>query len=77
MPAKSKSRSLTSASKGTSVASKVGNGSFATNELHVSLDNDNDQTSNLETPCVEISLIYALLNGVGLPKVSSSPIDRH
>lgn len=74
--AKSKSRRLTSASKATSLSSKVGNGSYRTNELHISSGNDNVQTSKLETPCDEISLLYDLPNGVGRPNVSSSPADH-
>ena len=64
VPAKSKSRRLTSASKATSLASKVVHGS-STNEFHVSSDNDNGRTSNLEMPYDEISLMYASPNGVG------------
>ncbi|KAH0776103.1 hypothetical protein KY290_007514 [Solanum tuberosum] len=57
--AKSKLRRLTLASKATSLGPKVGHSSSGTNELHVSSDNGNDQTSNLETPCDEISHMYA------------------
>ncbi|KAK4731790.1 hypothetical protein R3W88_024778 [Solanum pinnatisectum] len=63
VPAKSKLRRLTLASKATSPALEVGHGSSGTNELHVSSDNGNDQTSNLETPCDEISHMYASLDG--------------
>ena len=65
MPKKSKSRHLTSASKVTSLASKVVHGSSTTNELHISLHNVNDQTSNLKKPCDEISLMYASPNDLG------------
>ncbi|KAG5580676.1 hypothetical protein H5410_051303 [Solanum commersonii] len=74
VPPKSKLRRLTLASQATSPASKVGNGSFGTNELHVSSDNGNDQTSNLETPCDEISHMYASPDGVGQPNASSNTI---
>ncbi|KAH0761502.1 hypothetical protein KY290_017575 [Solanum tuberosum] len=60
VPTKSKLRRLTLASKATSPAPKVGHGSSGINELHVSSDNGNDQTSNLEMPCDEISHLYAL-----------------
>ncbi|KAG5599195.1 hypothetical protein H5410_030565 [Solanum commersonii] len=56
---KSKLRRLTLASKATSLAPEVGHSSSGTNELHVSSDNGNDQMSNLETPCDEISHMYA------------------
>ncbi|KAH0672619.1 hypothetical protein KY284_023706 [Solanum tuberosum] len=75
--AKSKLRRLTLASKATSPAPKVGHGSSGTNELHVSSDNGNDQTSNLEMPCDEISHLYALPDGVGRPNASPSPTDHH
>ncbi|KAH0643619.1 hypothetical protein KY290_035093 [Solanum tuberosum] len=77
VPAKSKLRCLTIASKATSLAPEVGHGSSGTNELHVSSDNDNDQTSNLEMPCDEISHMYASSDGVGQPNASPSPMDRH
>ncbi|KAH0688041.1 hypothetical protein KY284_018594 [Solanum tuberosum] len=77
VPAKSKLRRLTLASKATSPAPKVGHGSSGTNELHVSSDNGNDQMSNLEMPCDEISHLYALPDGVGRPNASPSPTDRH
>ncbi|KAH0698813.1 hypothetical protein KY284_013028 [Solanum tuberosum] len=77
VPAKSKLRRLTLASKATSPAPEVGHSSFGTNELHLSSDNGNDQTSNLETPCDEISHLYALPDGVGRPNASLSPTDRH
>uniref|UniRef100_M1E0D8 Aminotransferase-like plant mobile domain-containing protein n=1 Tax=Solanum tuberosum TaxID=4113 RepID=M1E0D8_SOLTU len=77
VPAKSKLRRLTVASKAASPAPKVGHGSFGTNELHVSSDNGNDQTSNLEMPCDEISHLYVLPDGVGRPNASPSPTDRH
>uniref|UniRef100_M1DHF2 Uncharacterized protein n=1 Tax=Solanum tuberosum TaxID=4113 RepID=M1DHF2_SOLTU len=73
MPPKSKCRRLTLASKATSRTSKVGHGSSDTNELHVSSDNGNDKTSNLVTPCDDISHMYASPNGVGRPNASSSP----
>ncbi|KAK4737480.1 hypothetical protein R3W88_001177 [Solanum pinnatisectum] len=77
VPAKSKLRRLILASKTTSPAPEVGHGSFGTNELHVSLDNGNDQTSNLETPCDEVSHMYASSDGVGRPNASPSPTDHH
>ncbi|KAH0698967.1 hypothetical protein KY284_013182 [Solanum tuberosum] len=77
VPAKSKLRRLTLASKATSLAPEVGHGSSGTNELHVSSDNGNDQISNLETPCDEISHMYASSDGVGRPNASPSPTDRH
>ncbi|KAH0693355.1 hypothetical protein KY285_020452 [Solanum tuberosum] len=77
VPAKSKLRRLTLALKVTSPAPEVGHSSSGTNELHVSSDNGNDQTSNLETPCDEISHLYALPDGVGRPNASPSPTDRH
>ncbi|KAH0672490.1 hypothetical protein KY284_023577 [Solanum tuberosum] len=77
VPAKSKLRRLTLASKATSPAPKVGHGSSGKNELHVSSDNGNDQTSNLEMSCDEISHLYALPDGVGRPNASPSPTDRH
>ncbi|KAG5599197.1 hypothetical protein H5410_030567 [Solanum commersonii] len=63
--AKSKLRRLTLASKATSLAPEVGH------------DNGNDQMSNLETPCDEISYMYASSDGVGRPNASPSPTDRH
>ncbi|KAH0672493.1 hypothetical protein KY284_023580 [Solanum tuberosum] len=69
----STSMRLTLALKATSRASKVGHGSSDTNELHVSSDNGNDKTSNLVTPCDDISHMYASPNGVGRPNASSSP----
>ncbi|KAH0709112.1 hypothetical protein KY284_010539 [Solanum tuberosum] len=77
VPAKSNLRHLTLASKATSPAPKVGHGSSGTNELHVSSYNGNDQTSNLEMPCDEISHMYALPDGVGRPNASPSPTDCH
>ncbi|KAH0691939.1 hypothetical protein KY289_019297 [Solanum tuberosum] len=77
VPAKSKLRRLTLASNATSPAPKVGHGSSGTNELHVSSNNGNDQTSNLKMPCDEISHLYALPDGVGRPNASPSPTDRH
>ncbi|KAH0754064.1 hypothetical protein KY290_024334 [Solanum tuberosum] len=77
MPAKSKLRRLTLASKTTSLAPEVGHSSSGTNELHVSSDNSNDQTSNLETPCDEISHMYDSPDGVKRPNASPSPMDRH
>ncbi|KAH0722656.1 hypothetical protein KY290_005312 [Solanum tuberosum] len=77
VPAKSKLRRLTLASKATSPAPEVGHSSSGTNELHVSSDYGNDQMSNLETPCDEISHLYALPDGVGRPNASPSPMDRH
>ncbi|KAG5577589.1 hypothetical protein H5410_057723 [Solanum commersonii] len=77
VPAKSKLRRLILASKATLPASKVGHGSSGTNELHVSSDNGNDQMSNLEMHCDEISHFYALPDGVGRPNASPSPTDRH
>uniref|UniRef100_M1DFL1 Uncharacterized protein n=1 Tax=Solanum tuberosum TaxID=4113 RepID=M1DFL1_SOLTU len=65
VPAKSKLRRLTLASKATSPAPEVGHNSSRANELHVSSDNGNDQTSNLETPCDKISHMYALPDGFG------------
>ncbi|KAH0671485.1 hypothetical protein KY285_025029 [Solanum tuberosum] len=76
-PAKSKLRRLTLASKATSPALEVGHGSSGTNELHVSSYNGNNQTSNLETSCDEISHMYASPDGVGRPNASPSPTDRH
>ncbi|KAH0698670.1 hypothetical protein KY284_012885 [Solanum tuberosum] len=77
VPAKSKLRRLTLASKATSPAPEVGHNSSGTNELHVSSDNGNDQMSNLETPCDEISHMYASPDGVRRPNASPSPTDRH
>ncbi|KAG5615154.1 hypothetical protein H5410_014978 [Solanum commersonii] len=77
VPTKSKLRALTLASKATSPTPKVGRGSFGRNELHVSSDNGNDQSSNFETPCDEISHMYALPDGFGRPNASHSPTDRH
>ncbi|KAH0643747.1 hypothetical protein KY285_032823 [Solanum tuberosum] len=65
------------ASKATSPAPEVGHNSSGTNELHVSSDNGNDQTSNLETPCDEISHMYASPDGVRRPNASPSPTDSH
>ncbi|KAH0764534.1 hypothetical protein KY285_000405 [Solanum tuberosum] len=76
VPAKSKLRRLTLASKATSPAPEVGHNSSGTNELHVSSDNGNDQTSNLETPCDEISHMYASPDGVRRPNASPSPTDH-
>ncbi|KAH0730259.1 hypothetical protein KY289_001447 [Solanum tuberosum] len=77
VPANSKLRCLTLASKATSPAPEVGHNSSGTSELHVSSDNGNDQTSNLETPCDEISHMYASPDGVRRPNASPSPTDRH
>ncbi|KAH0665733.1 hypothetical protein KY285_026939 [Solanum tuberosum] len=76
VPAKSKLRRLTLASKATSPAPEVGHNSSGTNELRVSSDNGNDQTSNLETPCDEISHMYASPDGVRRPNASPSPTDH-
>ncbi|KAG5614080.1 hypothetical protein H5410_013904 [Solanum commersonii] len=59
------------------LAPEVGHSSSGTNEFHVSLDNGNDQTSNLETPCDEISHLYTSSDGVRRPNASPSPTDRH
>ncbi|KAH0727911.1 hypothetical protein KY290_003617 [Solanum tuberosum] len=77
VPAKSKLRRLTLASKATSPAPEDGHNSSGTNELHVSSGNGNDQTSNLETPCDEISHMYASPDGVRRLSASPSPTDRH
>ena len=75
--AKSKSTCLISSSKETSLASKVGHGSSKTYELHISSDNDNGQTSNIETLFDEISLMYASPNCVRWLNASSSPTNCH
>ncbi|KAG5600338.1 hypothetical protein H5410_031708 [Solanum commersonii] len=76
MPLKSKSRCLTLVSKVTFTTFKVGHGFSGTNELHISSDNGNEKTSNLDTPCDKISHMYASSNGVGRTNAFSSPMDN-
>ncbi|KAK4718316.1 hypothetical protein R3W88_016654 [Solanum pinnatisectum] len=76
MPLKSKLRHLTLASKATFTTFKVCHGSSGTNELHVSSNNGNEKTSNLQTPCDKISHMYASPNDVGLTNAFSSPMEK-